>query len=110
MTVTTGLGPPTMRRELGVWDRGRPGPTLCVCAGIHGNEGAGVQAVQRVLGRLQEDETKLSGEGAGFSGSLETSSPGLVLATLLFFLVAARSRHRRPRMICRFLFGCHGLV
>lgn len=41
-----------------------------------------------VLGRLQESETTLGAEGGGFSGSLQTSSPGLVLAVLGSALMA----------------------
>jgi len=41
------------RRDLGTWDQGLPGPTLLVLAGIHGNEPAGVLAVQRVLEATQ---------------------------------------------------------
>jgi hypothetical protein len=35
-----------------------------------------------VLGRLEDRGSKLSGEGGGVTGGLETSSPGLVLAAL----------------------------
>ena len=43
-----------MQREIGRWDSGRPGPTLLVIAGVHGNEPAGVVAAQRVVAHLQE--------------------------------------------------------
>lgn len=59
-----------LRRELGNWDVGRPGPTLLVLAGIHGNEPAGVLAVQRVLGRLQELELAISGRIVALAGNL----------------------------------------
>ena len=49
-------------RELGTWDNGRPGPTLLVLGGVHGNEPAGVVALQRVLGRLRETDLPISGE------------------------------------------------
>ncbi|MDO8349497.1 MAG: succinylglutamate desuccinylase/aspartoacylase family protein [Planctomycetota bacterium] len=61
---------PTCRRELGTWDCGRPGPTLLVLAGVHGNEPAGVLAVQRVLGRLQELELPVVGRIVALAGNL----------------------------------------
>lgn len=68
---------PTIRRELGSWDSGTAGPTLCVLAGIHGNEPAGVLAVQRVLGRLQESEVALKGRIVAFGGNLTALSRGV---------------------------------
>ena len=41
-----------------------------------------------VLGRLQESPTRLTGEGGGWKASLDTSSPGLVLAFLGTALMA----------------------
>lgn len=63
-------------RELGRWDCGRPGPTLLVLAGIHGNEPAGVVAVQRVLGRLQELEVPIAGRVVAFAGNLPALATG----------------------------------
>src|SRR5476651_1711478 len=40
----------------------RPGPTLLILGGIHGNEPAGVLAAERVLPRIQERSTDLRGE------------------------------------------------
>ncbi len=57
-------------RVLGEWDCGRPGPTLLVLAGIHGNEPAGVAAVQRVLGELQERELPTVGRIVALAGNL----------------------------------------
>lgn len=76
MTATTGELP-TFRRELGTWDGGRAGPTLCVLAGIHGNEPAGVRAVQRVLDRLQELDLALRGRMVAFCGNLPALSQGV---------------------------------
>jgi len=69
VTVTT-LSPSIVRRELGRHDTGRPGPTLMVLAGIHGNEPAGVVAVQRVIARLQENEVPVRGRFVAFGGNL----------------------------------------
>jgi len=68
---------PSIRRELGSWDSGVAGPTLCVLAGIHGNEPAGVLAVQRVLGRLQESEIGVTGRIVAFGGNLTALSRGV---------------------------------
>ncbi len=68
---------PTFRRELGTWDCGRAGPTLFVLAGIHGNEPAGVLAVQRVLGRLQERDVEVHGRVIAYGGNLKALSRGV---------------------------------
>ena len=72
-----GIGRPTFRRELGTYDRGAAGPTLIVLAGIHGNEPAGVLAVQRVLGRLQEQEAPLRGRISALAGNLRALGRGV---------------------------------
>lgn len=68
---------PSWRRELGRLDHGRAGPTLLVLAGIHGNEPAGVVAVQRVLAELQQHETAVRGRILALAGNL----PGLTAGT-----------------------------
>ncbi|MFN3239947.1 MAG: succinylglutamate desuccinylase/aspartoacylase family protein [Planctomycetota bacterium] len=64
----------TMQREIGRWDRGRPGPTLLVTGGIHGNEPAGVHAAERVLAQLQEREPDLRGRLVALRGNLSALS------------------------------------
>lgn len=64
------VGAPALARDLGVCDRGRPGPTLLVLAGIHGNEPAGVTAVQRVLAELQQRGLDLHGRLVALAGNL----------------------------------------
>ena len=76
MTMTTGELS-TFRRELGTWDCGHKGPVLCVLAGMHGNEPAGVLAVQRVLGRLQELELDIQGRVVAFGGNLQALAKGV---------------------------------
>ncbi|MBX3464844.1 MAG: succinylglutamate desuccinylase/aspartoacylase family protein [Planctomycetes bacterium] len=71
--VRTGL---QVRRELGTWDLGRPGPTLLVLAGIHGNEPAGVQAVLRVLAHLQQQELPIAGRLVALAGNLGALAAG----------------------------------
>lgn len=65
-----------LRRELGRWDMGRPGPTLLVLAGVHGNEPAGVAAVQRVLDTLQQRELAVRGRLVAFAGNLRALAEG----------------------------------
>lgn len=57
-------------RTIGTWDRGRPGPTLLVVAGMHGNEPAGVVAAQRVLERLQQQAVEVVGRVVALAGNL----------------------------------------
>lgn len=61
----------SVRREIGRWDTGRPGPTLLVTGGIHGNEPAGVLAAQRVIGQLQEQQPELRGRVVALAGNLQ---------------------------------------
>ncbi len=84
---------PTFRRELGTWDCGRSGPTLVVLAGIHGNEPAGVLAVQRVLGRLQELELDVHGRIVAFAGNLKALTRGVR------FLQRDLNRHWLPEVV-----------
>lgn len=62
--------PLALERELGRYDAGRPGPTLLVCAGIHGNEPAGVHAVRRFLAKLQEAAPPIAGKVVAVAGNL----------------------------------------
>ena len=75
MTSTMEL--PTFRRELGTWDCDRAGPTLIVLAGIHGNEPAGVRAVQTVLQRLQRQAIELHGRVVALGGNLKALGRGV---------------------------------
>jgi len=44
---------PVVERVIGAWESQHAGPTLVVVAGLHGNEWAGIAAVQQVLGKLE---------------------------------------------------------
>lgn len=70
-----------VRRELGTWDHGRPGPTVLVMAGVHGNEPAGITAVQRVLQHLQEHELPIAGRLCAFAGNLGALAKGVRFQT-----------------------------
>jgi Succinylglutamate desuccinylase / Aspartoacylase family len=73
------LAPPgesLFRRELGSRDQGRPGPTLVVLAGIHGNEPAGVHAVYSVLAALERGGVLLDGRLVALGGNLAALQKG----------------------------------
>ncbi|MBL8755814.1 MAG: succinylglutamate desuccinylase/aspartoacylase family protein [Planctomycetes bacterium] len=71
MTATLGL-----QRELGTVHGGASGPTLLVLAGIHGNEPAGVAAVQRVLSALRPVAQHLRGDVVALAGNLPALAEG----------------------------------
>jgi succinylglutamate desuccinylase len=57
-------------RKLGTIDGGFEGPTLIVTAGIHGNEHAGVVAVERVISRLTRERPAANGRLVCLAGNL----------------------------------------
>jgi hypothetical protein len=59
-----------MRRLVGAYEGLQPGPTMVVVGGIHGNEPAGVAAVQQVLGVLRSRSLPLRGRVLGIAGNL----------------------------------------
>jgi succinylglutamate desuccinylase len=59
-----------LTRELGRARGERPGPTLLVVAGIHGNEPAGLFAAERVFPVLRERALELAGEVVVLRGNL----------------------------------------
>jgi len=72
--MTGTAAPVAFRREIGRWDRGRPGPTLLITGGVHGNEPAGVLAAQRVLAQLQERQPEIQGRIVALAGNLAALS------------------------------------
>jgi succinylglutamate desuccinylase len=64
-TARTGL-----QRELGRVVGERPGPTLVVVGGLHGNEPCGVHALKRVLAGLEGHAGELCGELLALAGNL----------------------------------------
>ena len=72
---TTPAPDPTERvvgRVLGT----RPGPQVLVIAGLHGNEPAGVRALERLFAALAEHGTPLRGELVGLAGNLAALARG----------------------------------
>ena len=63
-------------RELGSWDSGRPGPTLLVTGGVHGNEPAGVHALRRVLAALGDVGPRSCGRFVALAGNLPALAAG----------------------------------
>jgi len=55
----------------------RPGPTLVVVAGMHGNEPEGVHAAAAVVAELQEKQTSIRGNFAVFRGNLAALREGV---------------------------------
>jgi succinylglutamate desuccinylase len=67
-TVLGGEGP--LRRIVGRAQGDPAGPTLVCIAGLHGNEPAGIEALQRVFKALGETDPHLRGELIGVAGNL----------------------------------------
>ncbi len=68
--------PRTYPRVLGHLTRGRPGPTIVVTGGMHGNEPAGCDAVLRVLATIERERLPLRGELWGLAGNLRALAVG----------------------------------
>lgn len=54
----------------------RPGPLVLVIAGLHGNEPAGVRALERVFAAFTEHDIPLRGELVGLAGNLAALARG----------------------------------
>lgn len=63
-------------RVLGTSRAAAPGPTMVCIGGVHGNEPAGVVALQRVLGTLASAGGVAVGEFVAFAGNLEALQEG----------------------------------
>lgn len=55
---------------------GARGPLLIACAGIHGNEPAGVIALQKIVQMLEQDKSKLRGRFIALSGNRQALELG----------------------------------
>lgn len=58
-------------RVIGSYGHGKPGPLLFCIGGIHGNEPAGVLALQRVMESLEELKPPFAGKLMGLAGNVE---------------------------------------
>jgi hypothetical protein len=63
--------------ELGWYDTGKPGPLLILSAGMHGNEPAGVFALQRIFAWLTDHDVLVQGQIAGLVGNVHALQLGL---------------------------------
>ena len=67
---TPPITPASLPRVLGRYASGRPGPTLVVMGGLHGNEPAGTFALLRVLEQLRAAAAPLRGSLLGLRGNI----------------------------------------
>lgn len=65
-----------LERVMGRIRGARPGPTLICVGGLHGNETAGVRALERVLDGLAGREAQMSGEFVALAGNLSALEQG----------------------------------
>ena len=72
----TTLDPATVSRELGRVEAVESGPTLICIGGLHGNEPAGVLAIDRVLQQIYRREEGLCGRMVGIAGNLRALAAG----------------------------------
>ena len=65
-----------VERVLGRIHGAEAGPTLVFVAGLHGNETAGVEALQRVLAQLAESDTRIRGDVVALAGNRRALAVG----------------------------------
>jgi succinylglutamate desuccinylase len=68
---------PGLTRILGRYGGEADGPLVCVVAGLHGNEPAGVKALQRIVTKLQERRPVFRGEFIAIAGNLPALREGV---------------------------------
>jgi succinylglutamate desuccinylase len=66
----------SVRRIIGKYEGDAKGPVLLFFAGVHGNEPAGIKALQLVLGQLQKIKPSFKGSIYGISGNLKAIRKG----------------------------------
>ena len=64
------------RRVVGRYRGTRPGPLVIFVAGLHGNEPAGVQALERLFRDLKDEAPPCRGEVLGLAGNLTALATG----------------------------------
>jgi succinylglutamate desuccinylase len=94
--VSAGIEAP---RVLGRLDGARPGPTLVLVGGLHGNEPAGVVATQRIFAALEAGGGIDRGRLVGLAGNLEA------LSRNQRYLDYDLNRCWNPRHVCRLRQG-----
>ncbi len=78
MSVSSSLTttPARRRREIGRYGDASTGPTVVVTGGIHGNEPAGVTAIERLLDKLTSRGLPFGGELIGIVGNTRALATG----------------------------------
>jgi predicted deacylase len=71
MDPTTKSRPDLSQHLIGTYDLGVPGPIFVFVGGMHGNEPAGVWALQELLLQLEQEQLPLRGRLVCFAGNLE---------------------------------------
>lgn len=70
MTLTTRLPQNKIQRIIGHIKGNTEGPTIVFFAGVHGNEPAGVKALEQVFHELKNQKERLFGECYGLAGNI----------------------------------------
>ena len=83
------------KRVIGSWRGNDPGPTLVCTAAIHGDEPAGVLALERVFAVIEERALRWRGEFVGIAGNLQA------FARDQRYLATDLNRHWSPENIQR---------
>jgi hypothetical protein len=68
--------PASRPRILGRVDDALPGPTVVLIGGVHGNEPAGVAAIERVLAKLEHTRPLIAGKLVGVVGNRQALAAG----------------------------------
>ncbi len=82
-----------MSRVIGRVSSDVPGPTLVCIGGLHGNEPAGIAALQSVVAKLQETQLLARGDFVALAGNLRA------LANSKRFIARDLNRHWRPHAL-----------
>lgn len=88
---------PDVPRVLGRFGAAAPGPLLLVVASLHGNEPAGVLALRRVLGDLEQDPSGLAGDLLCLSGNRRALALGQRFVKSDLNRIWVEERLERPR-------------
>lgn len=65
------MNKPLADRVIGTYGIEQTGPLVIAVGGIHGNEPAGIRALERVFARLERDQPELKGRFVGLRGNLQ---------------------------------------
>jgi len=65
------MNKPLADRVIGTYGKEQTGPLVIAVGGIHGNEPAGIRALERVFARLERDRPELKGRLVGLRGNLQ---------------------------------------